>query len=407
MNANSYVCSELSEIAKSENLNQQSEHVQLLNVFRERYPDIGVKVDYPFAIFNYGIGADFTNPVVQESRGIIINLDTLDVVCWPFRKFGRYDEPYADTIDWTTARVQDKIDGSIIKLWFNKITGKWQFSSNSCINADDAMTDEYSMRTLMDIIKTTSEFQGFEDGKFFDHTELDVNNTYIFELISPLNRVVVYYPTPQLIHTGTRNNITGKELDIDIGLTKPTEHQISSLKTCIEFATTLNENENGTISNVEREGFVVVDANWNRIKVKSPEYMIIHHLVSITKESKKQLIQLILERRIDVSGMAKEFPNLAHILYFYLYQVSELEYKATAMINIARWLFIDADCDRKAVALKISKNKYAPFGFKAISDFSIDADDIIADFGFQKLIKYIPDYETGDMKYLLVPDGDE
>ena len=36
-------------------------------------------------IFNYAIFADFTDPVVQEARGIIIDTETLDVVCWPFR----------------------------------------------------------------------------------------------------------------------------------------------------------------------------------------------------------------------------------------------------------------------------------------------------------------------------------
>ena len=45
-----------------------------------RWRCLKVKIELPLAIFNYGIEADFTNPVVQEARGIIINLDTLDVV---------------------------------------------------------------------------------------------------------------------------------------------------------------------------------------------------------------------------------------------------------------------------------------------------------------------------------------
>ena len=192
-------------------------------MFRDNHPDIKVKIELPLAIFNYGIEADFTNPVVQEARGIIINLDTLDVVCWPFRKFGRYDEPYADTIDWSTARVQEKIDGSIIKLWFNELTGEWQFSSNSMFRAEDAMIDQTTGRNLMDLIQKTPEYNGFdaERGSFFHEKELDKNTTYILELTSPENRVVVPYNNYHLRHTGTRDNTTGEEYRGYIGLSVP------------------------------------------------------------------------------------------------------------------------------------------------------------------------------------------
>ena len=52
---------------------------------------IKVSTEGPLAIFNYKIECDFRDPVVQEARGIIINLDTLEVVCWPFRKFGNWN----------------------------------------------------------------------------------------------------------------------------------------------------------------------------------------------------------------------------------------------------------------------------------------------------------------------------
>ena len=95
---------------------------------------IKIKEDGVLAIFNYDIKADFRDPVVQESRGIIINTDTATVVCWPFNKFGNYSENYAAEIDWNTARVLEKVDGSIVKLWFNELTGEWQWSTNACID---------------------------------------------------------------------------------------------------------------------------------------------------------------------------------------------------------------------------------------------------------------------------------
>ena len=75
-----------------------------------------IKSDGEYTVFNYNINCDFKDPIVQEARGIILDTVRLEVVCWPFRKFGNYNEGYADEIDWSTARVQEKVDGSIIKL---------------------------------------------------------------------------------------------------------------------------------------------------------------------------------------------------------------------------------------------------------------------------------------------------
>ena len=83
--------------------------------------DLRIKRDGEYAVFNYEINADFYDPIVQEARGIILDTERYEVVCWPFRKFGNYSEGYADRIDWSSARVLEKIDGSIIKLWYDKI----------------------------------------------------------------------------------------------------------------------------------------------------------------------------------------------------------------------------------------------------------------------------------------------
>lgn len=119
MNKNSKICCFISE---NENWRE---------ILKQEY-GITVKEEYHYAIFNYGINSDFSNPIVQEARGIIINIENLEVACFPFRKFGNYNESYADKIDWNTARVQEKIDGSIIKMWYGE-NEKWVFSTNAMI----------------------------------------------------------------------------------------------------------------------------------------------------------------------------------------------------------------------------------------------------------------------------------
>ena len=91
-----------------------------------------IKREGKLAIFNYDLTAeekdlsegttyhcDFRLPEVQEARGIILDTEYNQVVCWPFRKFANFGESYADEIDWSTARVEEKLDGSIVKLWYD------------------------------------------------------------------------------------------------------------------------------------------------------------------------------------------------------------------------------------------------------------------------------------------------
>ena len=78
-----------------------------------------------------------------------------------------------------------------------------------------------------------------------------------------------------LYHLGTRSNITGKESDEDISIIKPMQYAISSLEECVQLADKLNDKTSGRI---EKEGFVVVDKNFNRIKIKSLDYITRHHI---------------------------------------------------------------------------------------------------------------------------------
>ena len=52
---------------------------------------IKIKKEGDLAIFNYGFESRFSEPLVQEARGIILDHTRCEVVCWPFRKFGNYN----------------------------------------------------------------------------------------------------------------------------------------------------------------------------------------------------------------------------------------------------------------------------------------------------------------------------
>ena len=233
------------------------------------------------ASFNYNHSADFHDPVVREARGIIIDLKNEKVVCFPFRKFGNYMEEYVDSIDWSTAKAQEKVDGSIMKAYF--YDGKWCIASNATIDAFDAPAGT-SDKTFGELFSIAAERQGL------DWDRLDKDCTYIFELTSKEALVVIDYgDTPQIWHLGTRNNITEEELDTNIGIKKPKQYPLKSLDDCIKAAEELNDET----SRVQEEGFVVVDKDYHRIKVKSPYYVLVHSVLPNGMVSDKTLIECI------------------------------------------------------------------------------------------------------------------
>ena len=57
--------------------------------------------------------SDFTQDIVRECRGLILDSDTNEVICHPFEKFFNFGEPCAAEIDWSTAFVSEKLDGCV------------------------------------------------------------------------------------------------------------------------------------------------------------------------------------------------------------------------------------------------------------------------------------------------------
>ena len=216
------------------------------------------------------------NEIVQESRGIILYKNEVneifEPVCIPFYKFFNVQETNAHEIDWENdVRVLEKLDGSIIKMWFHN--GSWRVSTNKTINSQNAelitplitetniRIDNYYDLFRLSILEVV-DYQSWKNS-------LDKNYTYMLEVVSPYNRIVVPYKKTELYHIGSRNNITLEEEEIDIGIKKPKEFNLSSLDKCIEACQNMPFDE---------EGYVVVDKNYNRVKIKSPAYVSAHHL---------------------------------------------------------------------------------------------------------------------------------
>ena len=352
------------------------------NILKDK--KIKINNEKNFQIYNYDIEADFSDPVVQEARGIIIDTKNKRVVCWPFRKFGNWQEDYADNIDWKSARVEEKIDGSIMKLWFYN---EWHWSTNSCINADNASIKDGNSSFLALIHKAENFGQILFE-------ELDKNYTYIFELVSPYNQIVIRYPKTSLWHIGTRDNRTGEEMKIDIGIKQPKNYPLNSLDDCINAVKMLNANND---NKVKQEGFVVVDKNWHRVKIKSPEYVAIHKYVNNGMINKNNAIKLLLESPEFAEKLAISSNTINTQMKYYTYKIAEFKMYLEYYLDYVRNLYEEYSHSRKAVANEIKNDKLSAFGFKAIGN-NMSVDEILKTDKNQKILissieEYKRDYE--------------
>lgn len=366
--------------------------------WREIIAQKGISIGYDseeyngenYIILTYNmIDCDFSDPVVQESRGIILDItDESDptVVAWPFRKFGNYGESYVDTIDWQSARIQEKVDGSIIKYWFDKRQNKWRFSTNGMIEPDA------NFATLLSEAKVTC---GLNEDK------LDKDKTYIFELISPRNQIVIKYDKTTLVHLGVRNNLTGEESKAgNIGVVAPKEYtlDISSLDDCITLVESLNKGK----ARVEHEGFVVVDKDWHRIKVKSPEYLLLHKQVSNHRFAKKDCIELIFFQEENVEDYVKNFPFIAPLIRFYQYQKELYCQQLDVLNDYVDSLEAEFNGERKAIALAIQNvpadKKWVMFEHLKTKE---NVRNILQKTSLTKLVGLFPDYPEMDVLDLI------
>jgi hypothetical protein len=228
----------------------------------------------------------FTNPEVCECRGLILDsAEDWRVVAYPFNKFQNESHPLADKIDWKTARVQEKLDGSIISIYYYFKAREWQISTSGCPDGFNQIDD--SGITFRDLVLDCLDKQGLQRQYW------DPYFTYIFELTSPLNRVVVDHKEAKLTLIGVRSNVNFCEIatnDLErlrlcFNNNLPPivqEYSLSDLDSCLKAAEKLNP--------LEHEGYVVVDADFNRVKIKSPAYVAIHHIKDSCSLSKMALV---------------------------------------------------------------------------------------------------------------------
>ncbi|MEL6492858.1 MAG: T4 RnlA family RNA ligase [Cyanobacteria bacterium J06621_3] len=204
--------------------------------------------------------------VVQQCRGIVLDeASDWAVVSYPYDKFFNHGEPNAADIDWNTATVQDKLDGSLMVLYF--YAGEWRVASSGTPDASGEVSGyKFSFEELFwDTWKQLGYALpvGYEDYCF------------MFELETPYNRVVVQHLENSLVLHGLRNTKTFVEERPHPWASKTGWQVVNSYPFGTIEALAAQADQ---LDPLQQEGFIVCDAAFNRLKLKSAEYVNLSHL---------------------------------------------------------------------------------------------------------------------------------
>lgn len=322
---------------------------------------ITIKEDEDYIMFNYNqLSSDFNNSIVKECRGLILHTETYDPVCIPFFKFGNYGENYADEIDWDTALVEEKVDGSLIKFWYDD--GSWHISTNGTIDAYKAiLSNDVKYKSFGELVEAAMPISMEQ----FDIIA-DRQCTYMFELVSPYNRIVVPYSTTSLYFIGWRNNITLLEdnpynSELSRYFELPHKYPLSSLEECIQSANKLPFSE---------EGYVVVDKDFHRNKIKSPAWVAIHHMINNGNINKKRMIELIISGEHGeflnyFPEYTEDFNNIADLLNEWLFKTTNTWIAIQIKLSLCK--------TRKEIAEIIMSTDVCPAVYFSLLDHKVNS----------------------------------
>ena len=234
--------------------------------------------------------------IVQECRGLILDeADDWSVVALPFTKFFNHGEPNAHAIEWATARVYEKLDGSLMTLY--PYRGRWHVASSSVPDASGATGGTFG-GTFADLFNQTWSSFGYamprpDEGRA----------CFMFELMTPHNRIVCRHAASRVVLIGARDLDTLVERDPEdvarqYGWACARSFPLSTPEECLTAASAIDP--------MEGEGYVVRDAAFRRVKIKSPRYVALAHL----KEGLSGRRMLEVVRANEAAELLTHFPEL-------------------------------------------------------------------------------------------------
>ena len=256
---------------------------------------IAGKSDGQHLILDYDqITVKWTEPYAYACRGLVLDAVTFDVIAAPIKKFFNAGEHYADTIGWSSATVFEKIDGTMVNRWWSPHTERFEYSTRFQLPAGlESSAVNSGMMKWGDMIRRC---MASLDTAFLESQPKD--ETWTFEVCSPHNMVVVRHAAFFARLLAIKNIRSLEERSVATNHYGPKNYAFANADEVAAFA--------NAHPATELEGFVVVDAAFNRIKIKSDQYVALHRAKDGLRSANNILL---LARSNDYEEIVVHFPE--------------------------------------------------------------------------------------------------
>jgi len=288
--------------------------------------------DYPHKVLlKYdSIESNFTNEEVRDARGLVVEKDTWRVMSIAFRKFFNLGEGHAAPINWESARIFKKMDGTMIHVYTDYVTGEVCFGTTGTANGEgDVDNFHYTklggtfsdlfVHAFMETVKREDD-----DVRMMEHCDLRTEwvkalfkkydgYTLAFELCTKYNIVVTPHQDSAVYLLGARKLDTLEEVsfvDLEI-ISKDLGVPMAPTLALNSSPDKLKESFDGMT--YREEGYVVCDYGkhtefgYPRVKMKNPAYCAIHFFKDST--AFWRLIDIVRSGEDNVNEYKATFPG--------------------------------------------------------------------------------------------------
>lgn len=223
-------------------------------------------------VFNYRVLSPMDSQIVQESRALILEVDTWNIVSKSPDAFFAVEEAQASStiavFDWSSAKAMTKLDGALVTFYYYQ--DEWHVCTRHSPDGDiknytiNASPSNYTWKQL---VEKCIQDMGSDWDVFTSQLNKDI--FYTFEVTSPENRVVVVYTDRKITLIAAIARETLEELDIY-------EMEFPNLKVPyvkvkdLESAQKLIEKNSDPLSH---EGYILIDKYFHRLKLRNPKFL--------------------------------------------------------------------------------------------------------------------------------------
>jgi len=265
------------------------------------------------ASFNYDqIEAKDDDPVAQQCRGLILSTadgspmpeeDPVGETCilaHPFYRFFNLGQGAAAPVDMhhPETAIFEKLDGTLCIVYFDPFKNEWHVATRAVAEADLPVNgwEQYTFRTLFE--KGLEETLKKGGVTFSEWTSvLSKDKTYMFELCTPMNQVVVAHTDYRVTLLGARITETGEELwpdQVKVVVPHVHRHRFGHVDEMLEFVRERDPRQfEGVVCCQE-----VSPGRFIRVKIKNAQYLAYSRLKDAIS-SPRNVMTLILGGNLD------------------------------------------------------------------------------------------------------------